>query len=163
MGSFDKSEFLRELEEGKWNVIDYIPGAFSDIEYTRDWSKRSKYLLKDISGSYVTIMSEYVAFMMQQRCSWNTMKSYCGAFYRFVKTENVTELKHASVATTNSYLGELGAREISYQELNRHCSAIKFYMRCKGIDVKKAGTDLSSKKTKDASKGIEPQRSQIDF
>jgi site-specific recombinase XerD len=98
------------------------------VEYTRDWDKRQKYLLQKVPTSLRPWMEQYTARLIRERYSWNTLKQYSAAFCRWLHhlpTGIVPDQVGAD--TINQYLNGIAVSNVSYQEINRHISALKFY------------------------------------
>ena len=73
-------------------------------------------------------MKEYTARLIRERYSWNTLKHYSASFCRWLHYLPAgTAPDKADANLINRYLNEIAVANVSYQEINRHISALKFY------------------------------------
>ena len=73
-------------------------------------------------------MKEYTARLIRERYSWNTLKHYSASFCRWLHyLPAATAPDKADANLINRYLNEIAVANVSYQEINRHISALKFY------------------------------------
>ncbi len=122
-----KKRLLKKLTEEGYQVHDYTTRAYEDIDYSRDWGKRKKYLLERCPDQHLAYMSQYLSSLILERYSWSTIKQYSGIVLRYLiyATEHQGD-PHAE-ETVRSYLRDISERQVSYQEINRHQSALRVY------------------------------------
>ena len=134
MWSLDKvntniNEMMQALHDLGYQVYNYVKDDYSDISYTRDWKKRTQFLLKSVPPAQLHIVTRYTEQIIKERYSWNTIKQYVSAFQRFVQDNQITRDEELADEVINKYLNAIAQQEVSYQELNRHISSIKYYLR----------------------------------
>jgi len=124
----DIALLISELREAGIEVHDHrtLP-QHADIAYTRDWSKKTQYLMEKVPARYKDILAAYIGQLVQERKSWNTIKAYFSAFLRYVlyhRSQHVDDLGSDEI---RAYLGQIANSMVSYSEINRHQSAIRYY------------------------------------
>lgn len=118
---FCKSKGYTFQQHVSWKV-------HAPIEKTKDGDRKLKRILSGITDDHRDLMTRYANVFLRENYSYNTMKQYCGAFQAFVYAcggESV--IKHMDIEDVQLYIDSIVNRKVSYQELNRHISAIKFY------------------------------------
>ncbi len=82
-----------------------------------------------ISKTQQRFHPEIVAFMnkmIQERYSWNTIKSYSGAFIKYLEflAKPITE---SDTKDANTFLTKIASAKISESEINRYISTLKYF------------------------------------
>jgi len=95
---------------------------------SRNGEKWLKVVLQGVPPAQLSIIKDYAMVFVREHYSYQTMKQYCGAFRRYLYS--ISELSAINTQTREdvvAYINTIAAQQVSYQELNRHVSAIKFY------------------------------------
>lgn len=104
-----------------WSKID-------PIEKSKDGRRKLKAICYHLSREEVLKFKPYLEVFLRHQYSYNTMKNYFHVFRKFFNHYGSYEvINQMSEKEVEKYLNTLACEEISYQELNRHISAIKFY------------------------------------
>ena len=128
-GSISCTELIKRLSHEGWEVYDYLPKTHEGIDFTRDWSKRKIYLMRKIRHRYAEEVDQYVTALISERYSWNTIKQYTGSINRWLSSMQAgVDLSKLDSSAINKYLGVIAVSNVSYQEINRHISAIKLFL-----------------------------------
>lgn len=127
----------RQLEQLKLDLLklgievhDRRPrSTYKDLNATRDWSKRTKFLLSKVPERHLTLMRSYILAMTQERKSWNTIQLYTSAILRYVTHHEGRHPDELTNEDIEDYLRDLSNSDISYATLNKHHSALKYYYK----------------------------------
>lgn len=121
-----KEKLLQLLSQESYKVNDQTKNEFASVAYTRDWSLKKRYVLKKHNEKFREPLGIYLDTMIRERYGWNTIKGYSGAYIKYLiyVDNNRYEISSDSV---KSYLSELSLKKISFQEINRHQSALRLF------------------------------------
>jgi len=121
-----KEKLLQLLAQEDYKVYDKTKDEFASVAYTRDWPLKKKYILNKHDEKFREALGIYLDTMIRERYGWNTIKGYSGAYIKYLiyVDNNRYEISSDSV---KSYLSELSLRKISFQEINRHQSALRLF------------------------------------
>lgn len=121
-----KEKLMQLLRQESYKIQDQTKDEFATVAYTRDWTLKKKYLLMKHHEKHHELLGIYLDTMIRERYGWNTIKGYSGAYIRYLiyLEKNQFDISSDSV---KSYLNELSLRKISYQEINRHQSALRLF------------------------------------
>jgi len=124
----DAREVIKELTSLGIEVFDYRKKQLTETELanTKDWSKRTKHIISKASKEHREIIETYVLTMVRERKSWNTIKSYSSCFMRFLCHHQISPEEMDS-DDISAYLSAVANSYVSYSEINRHQSAIRYY------------------------------------
>ena len=116
-----KIEGYTVREQFSWEVE--MPLAKS-----RNGEKWLKSVLHGVPAEQLELMQLYAKVFIRENYSYQTMKAYCSAFRRYLYSlPDLQAINDRTRPEIEDYLNAIALEKVSYQELNRHISAIKFY------------------------------------
>lgn len=102
-----------------------VETPFANARNRHNWLKA---ILKGVPAEQLELMQAYGTVFIRENYSYETMKAYCSSFRRYMYSlEDLERINDRTRADIEEYLNEIANQRVSYQELNRHISAIKFY------------------------------------
>lgn len=122
-----KERLMQKLSESSIDIYDYTLQEYADVEYVSNWSKRKKFLLDKTAAAYHDKLTDYIDSLIRERYSWNTVKQYTAAFTRYLYYAEQTKMDRDQEETVIAYMNTIADKNVSYQEINRHLSAIRLY------------------------------------
>lgn len=96
-------------------------------EWETSHSEKQKILLKKCIEAHRPEILRMTDVMITQRYSWSTIKAYASALIRFMHFLGSFPIEKGNARDVNRYLSMIASKKVSFTEINRHCSAIKFY------------------------------------
>ena len=95
---------------------------------SRNGEKWLKSVLHGVPADQLALMQSYATVFIREKYSYQTMKAYCTSFRRYLYSlQDLQTINERTLSDIEDYLNHIVLQEVSYQELNRHISAIKFY------------------------------------
>jgi len=106
----------------------FHPSTASTDQYGIHFYKAPKGVeyIKSLSNRSYDNKETYVLTMVRERKSWNTIKSYSSCFMRFLCHHQISPEEMDS-DDISAYLSAVANSYVSYSEINRHQSAIRYY------------------------------------
>ena len=123
-----KEKLLQLLKQEGYTIYDQTKDDFASVAYTNDWSLRKKHLLNKHDEKHQEALGLYLDTMIRERYGWSTIKGYSGAYIKYLLYVEIHSFD-ISADSVKSYLSELSLRKISYQEINRHQSALRLFFQ----------------------------------
>ena len=109
-------------------IINRLPGKTSQYyDWDKSLAEKQKRLLEKFDISQKGELQRYTDVMITQRYSWNTIKSYTSSLVRYIYFLGGFNLAESKASDVNRFLSHISSQKVSYSEVNKHCSAIKFY------------------------------------
>ena len=122
-----KKRIVERLSRDGYEIIDYTTAGYDDVQYTRDWAKKKKYLLRNCPQQHVSRIDSFLSMMIRERYSWNTIKQYCSVLKRYLYYSERNNIEAHLQETIISYISNIAESNVSYQEINRHQSTLRLY------------------------------------
>ena len=114
--------------ERQTEVINRLPSAVKEntpLELSnRDRQAR---FLKRFKASERPLLTQISDVMIQQRYSWQSIRSYCGVLVKFSSFIGTTSLHECSMEDIQCFLTHMSKSNVSNSLLNTYVSALKFY------------------------------------
>lgn len=122
------NSLIKYYKDRRYEITNRLPRDKSFYyKWERDYQKRVDHLLKGLDNCKENLVKSYLQTLVLQKYSWNTIQNYTVAFKRYLFYMGTFPVQKAQAADVNKYLSHISFKKVSYNELNRHCSAIKFY------------------------------------
>lgn len=96
-------------------------------EWEKSFGDKQKILIENYPSEMHDLLSNYTHVLIVQRYSWSTVTSYTSAIVRFQHFMGNFDIAEGTAQDVNRFLAHISRNKISYNEINRFCSAIKFY------------------------------------
>jgi site-specific recombinase XerD len=114
-------------------IVNRLPSQRSDYyKWEQSHLEKQELLLKKCDSRFRKTLKEYTDTMISQRYSWSTIKAYTYAFVNFIEFMGTFPVSQGEASDVNRFLYQIASKKIGFQEINRHCSAIKlFYEKVK--------------------------------
>lgn len=121
--------FVKQCKEADFEVHEMLSWKVKvPIAKSRNSHKWLKAILQGIPPDQLELMQSYATVFIREHYSYQTMKQYCASFSRYLHSlDNLQSINNKTLSDIESYLNDIALQEVSYQEINRHISAIKFY------------------------------------
>ena len=121
-----KEKLILLLNQESYRIYDQSKDEFAAVDYTKDWAVRKKYILRKHDEVYWERLGVYLDAMIRERYGWSTIKGYSGAYMKYLIYLQNHQLE-PSEDSVKRYLSVLANRMVSYQEINRHQSALRLF------------------------------------
>lgn len=109
-------------------VTNRLPGNLDTYyHWEKDHSEKQQSLLKKYDEKLTSELRAYTDVMISQRYSWATIKAYTSSIVRFIYYLGSFPIRQGTAQDVNRFIATIASKNVSYTEINRHCSAIKFY------------------------------------
>lgn len=119
---------LRHYEQKGVRIVNRLPKA---REHYYKWdeapAKKQEKLADQYPDQVRSLVDQFSHVMLSQRYSWSTIKSYTSSIVRFQAFMGSFDIANGTASDANRFLTHIGRHKVSFNEINRHCSAIKFY------------------------------------
>ena len=122
-----KQRIIERLASDGYDIMDYTTSGYDDVQYTRDWVKKKKYLLRHCPQQHISYLDSFVSMMIRERYSWNTIKQYCSVLLRYMIYSEEQNVDPHLQSTIVNYISDIAESNVSYQEINRHQSTLRLY------------------------------------
>lgn len=116
----------------KHNDICFVDNSPKELSYNRfarkgSWDSYKKYVLAKYPKDFTPVLKAYLDKLVLERYSRNTIKNYIGAYVQFLEVCKKRRIVNIGLEDIEAYLCEVSNRDIAYQTLNRHYSALQFW------------------------------------
>ena len=109
-------------------IVDRLAGDASMYQKDdRTWDEHRRHLINKFTKQHHCELVKYTDCLIRMRYSWNTVRSYTGAFYKYLDYLHPKSPTDANADVANQYLAKLASHRISESLMHRTASAIKFY------------------------------------
>ncbi len=121
--------FIEYCQEQDYLVHEQISWKIElPIAKSRNGDKWLAVVLQGVAPEHLSIMEEYAKVFVRENYSFSTMKMYCSSFRRYLHyQDDLSTIRKHNRSDIEKYLNDIALQNVSYQELNRHVSALKFY------------------------------------
>lgn len=89
--------------------------------------ERNTYLLERTPEGFRSLASSYLAVMIREHYSWNTLRDYHSRFIKFATAISPARCDEITEREVNAYLTEISCGKVSESFINSTINAIKFY------------------------------------
>ncbi len=109
-------------------IIDRLPGEPKVYQKDlRTWADRRDHLIKKFQRPHQAVLRAYIDCLIRLRYSWNTVRSYVGAFCKYIDYLHPRSPEKVGAVVANQYLSSIAGRRVSESLIHLTVNAIKFY------------------------------------
>ena len=119
---------LNHYEKLGVRIVNRLPKS-RELYYSWDKApeEKQKKLIAKFPDQLKNLVEQFSHVMITQRYSWSTISSYTASIVRYQSFMGSFDIANGNVSDANRFLTHIGRNKVSYNEINRHCSSIKFY------------------------------------